>query len=135
MYEDNGWATWRRILWYVLWLLVVIAVVWVVVWALFFRQSGNKSTGDHQASTSQNQTHKPSKSGNSSNKGSSSNAPSGGGTTSGGDNQTAGTPSPEGAPDTLVNTGPGAIVAPVVTAAALGGVWYEIRLHRRAARA
>lgn len=126
MYEQKEMPVWRRVLWIVLGAVVVVAIVWALVWLIFIRDNSPKAPAIHSKDHHQTQTSDTSKSGNATQNNSSSSKQS---------TQPSGTPSQSSnsstPPQTLANTGPGNILAPVFITSVVGSTFYYIRLRRK----
>lgn len=127
MYEQPKTSAVGRIVWFIISLLIIAGIVWLILWFFFWREPAPKSSS---TSTSTGQSAQQSDT--SSDKSTSS-------TTNSSSNSSASTPTSLGqvveetsdGAATLVNTGPGDVVTPIVIAVAAGALFYEIRLRRK----
>lgn len=138
MYEQPKTSAVGRIVWFIISLLIIAGIVWLILWFFFWRQPSAKTTETSKGTT---QSTKQSGSSTSSDKGSSSSsAGSSSSSTTGSSSMPTSlgqvveeTSSGTGTSPTttLVNTGPGDIVTPIVVAVIGGVAFYQIRLRRR----
>ena len=161
MYEQPRTSVVGRIIWLVVSLLVIAGIVWLVLWFFFWRHQAKPTLSPSNTVTSVTQkanetidnvrrsnssTTTPSSSTSSSSQSSPTTpvdtAPTTTPSTSSGNGHTSSTAttisnssaavsSDTSATSTLVNTGPGDVITPVIVAIVGGSVWYQLRVRKQ----
>lgn len=134
MYEQPKTSIVGRVVWFIISLLIIAGIVWLILWFFFWREpstSTTKTSNDKGQSTQQS-GNTPSKNGTSSSGATNSPSTATSAPTSLGQVvEETSSSSNSATTGTLVNTGPGDIVTPIVIAIVGGAIFYQLRLRRK----
>lgn len=134
MYEQPKTSIVGRVVWFIISLLIIAGIVWLILWFFFWREPsvGTTKTPIDKGQSTQQSGNTPSKSNGASSSSTKTPSTTSSAPTSLGQvvEETSNTTN-SAATGTLVNTGPGDVITPIVITVVGGVAFYQFRLRRK----